>query len=343
MTRVRVLQAMAGARHGGAEAFFSRLVPALARAGLVQRVVIRRDNARAAELRAQGIETLELPFGGFFDFKTPAMFRRAIGDFAPDVVLTWMSRATESCPKGRFVHAARLGGYYDLKYYKDCDHLIANTVDIAGYLRRAGWPAERTHYLPNFVTAERAPPASRAALATPEGAPLLLALGRLHRDKAFDVLLEAMALMPDAHCWLAGEGPEQGALEAQASRLSLGARLRFLGWRHDVPALSAAADLLVCPSRIEPLGNVVIEAWAQGVPVVAAASDGPGALIKDGENGLLVAVEDAKGLAAATLRVLADPALAARLKAGGRLAYEADYTEAAVVARYLEFFEKVAA
>ena len=57
----------------------------------------------------------------------------------------------------------------------------------------------------------------------------------------------------------------------------------LLGWRGDVPALLAAADLLVCPSRHEPLGNVVIEAWAPRTPVVAARSQGPGALIEDGQ------------------------------------------------------------
>lgn len=348
MARARVLQAMAGARHGGAEAFFMRLVPALARAGLEQRVVIRRDQSRAAELRAQGIEPVELPFGGVFDLKTRAALRREIEAFAPRVVVTWMNRATQKCPdakrsKIRFVHVARLGGYYDLKYYENCDHLIGNTPDIVDYLRRAGWPEERSHYLPNFVDGMSLPAVPRASLATPGNVPLVLALGRLHPNKAFDVLLTALTQMPEAHCWLAGEGPERASLETQAARLGLLDRLRFLGWREDAAALYAAADLLVCPSRYEPLGNVVIEAWAHGVPVVATASAGPRALIEDGKNGLLAPVEDADALASAMRRILVDPSLAARLKEGGRASYEAGYTEAAVVARYIEFFEKAAA
>jgi glycosyltransferase involved in cell wall biosynthesis len=343
MARVRVLQAMAGAHHGGAEAFFTRLVPALRRAGLEQRIVIRRDAERTAELRAQSIDPVELPFGGPLDFRTSCGLRREIKAFAPDVVLTWMSRATRKCPKGRFVHAARLGGYYDLKYYKDCDHLVGNTRDIVEYLHRAGWPRERAHYLPNFVDDTPAPPAARASLDTPAEASLVLALGRLHRNKAFDVLVEALAQVPEAHCWLAGEGPERGALAAQAAQLGVGPRLHFLGWRADTPALYAAADLVVCPSRHEPLGNVVIEAWARGVPVVAAASDGPRALIRNDENGLLVPLEDATALARAMRRVLEDRALAARLAEGGLAAYRAEFTEQAVVAHYLEFFEKVAA
>lgn len=343
MGGVRVLQAMAGAHHGGAEAFFTRLALSLRRAGLDQRIVIRRDIDRAKALRDGGIEVVELPFGGMLDFGTKCALRREIKQFAPDVVLTWMNRATKKCPNGDFVHVARLGGYYDLKYYRQCDHLIGNTIDIVDYLRRNGWSAERTHYLPNFVDAKPSPPIARAQLKTPEAAPVILALGRLHPNKAFDVLLHALARLSEAHCWIAGEGPERAALEALAARLGLGARLHLLGWREDTAALLAAADVLVCPSRHEPLGNVVIEAWAHGVPVVACASAGPKALIENGVNGLLVPLEDARALAEAVRRVVDDKALAQHLAEGGRAAYAVEYTEAAVVARYIEFFEKVAA
>src|SRR5262249_27760205 len=163
--------------------------------------------------------------------------------------------------RGDFVHVARLGGYYNLKYYRDCDHLIGNTRDIVAYLVDHGWPSERAHYLPNLVAAERAPPVPRASLDTPLGVPLALALGRLHPNKGLDTLLTALAMVPDLHFWLAGEGALRAALEGQARSLGLAARVRFLGWRDDPAALLAAADLLVSSSRREPLGNVVIEAW----------------------------------------------------------------------------------
>jgi glycosyltransferase involved in cell wall biosynthesis len=338
---MRLLQAMAGAHHGGAETFFVRLAIALQQAGEEQRVLIRRDAERAALLRRSGVAVQELAFGGIFDRRTRGDFRRAISEFRPRLVLTWMSRATQACPRGDFVHVARLGGYYDLRYYRRCDHLIANTRDIATYLEREGWPAERTHYLPNFVASEKAPPLSRAALGTPEDAPLALALGRFHANKAFDVLLDAMAKLPRLHLWLAGEGELRAALERQAARLGLGDRLRFLGWRDDVAALLAAADLLVCPSRHEPLGNVIIEAWAAGVPVVAAASEGPSALVAEGNSGLLVPVDDAAALARAIERVATDKALRARLVDGGRAAHDAAFGEARVVALYRDFFQKV--
>ena len=339
---MRLLQAMAGAHHGGAEAFFVRLGLALHRAGQEQLLLIRDDAERAAALRRGGVEPLLLPFRGWLDLATRLGFRRAIARYRPRLVLTWMNRASALCPRGEFVHVARLGGYYDLKYYRRCDHLIANTRDIAAYLVARGWPGSRVHYLPNFVAAMPAAPLPRASLATPEDAPLALALGRLHPNKGFDTLLAALAEVPDLHLWLAGEGALRGALERQAHALGIARRVRFLGWREDGPALLAAADFLVCPSRHEPLGNVVIEAWAAGRPVVATASEGPRALIVDDETGLLVPVDDGAALGVALRRMAADATLRARLAEAGRAAYEADYAEARVVGLYRDFFAEVA-
>ena len=339
---MRVLQAMAGGEYGGAEAFFTRLVLALDRAGLEQRVVIRRHPRRAAILGAGGVDPVQLPFGNPLDVRTRLALRREIRRFRPAVVVTWMNRATRLCPRGDFVHVGRLGGYYDLKYYRRCDHLIANTEDIVEYLEKSGWPADRAHYLPNFASQERAQPVSRAELFTPPGSPVLLALGRLHENKAFDVLLRALAQAPDVYLWLAGEGPLLGELEALAQHLAVKPRVRFLGWREDTAALFAAADVFVCPSRREPLGNVVIESWVQGVPVIATDSLGPGTLIEHMETGVLTPVDDAAALAHAIRGVLGDEDLRSHLAGKGRAEYEARFTEAVGVQRYLDFFAKVA-
>jgi len=340
---MKVLQAMAGAEFGGAEAFFTRLVIALRHAGLHQRVLIRKNERRAALLRDHGVEPVEFRFGGPFDMGTRLGFRREIASFKPDIVLTWMNRASSMCPPadGRFVHVARLGGYYDLKYYRNCDHLIGNTQDIADYLSGKGWPEEKAHYLPNFVSAEKAAPVSREKFYTPKDAPLILALGRLHENKAFDVLLESLTRVPDAYLWLAGEGPKREELEVMAEKLGVKPRVRFLGWRDDTAALFAACDLFVCSSRHEPLGNVVVEAWAQSVPVVAADSLGPGVLIKNGKNGLLAPVDDAKMLASAINRIFGDEDLYHQVAQKGRETYEKKFTEDIVVDKYLKFFQSL--
>lgn len=342
---MRVLQSMAGAQHGGAEAFFVRLAVALHRVGLDQRVVIRREPTRAGQLMAAGIAPRQLRYGGKLDFLTPLLLAAEIRRYKPDIVLSWMSRAAAMAPKGgsRFCHVGRLGGYYDLKYYQTCDHLIGNTPDIVDYIVRSGWPANRASYLPNFVSAATAAPVSRRNLSTPNAAPVVLALGRYHRNKAFDVLLEAVRRLPDVYVWLIGDGPLAADLKEQAVVAGIAPRVRFLSWVADPAPYYAAADVVACPSRWEPLGNVVLEAWAQERPIVAAASAGPQQLIRDGENGLLVPLEDANALAGALHRTLNDSKTAAKLAAGGRASYEADYSEAKIVARYMDFFRTLTA
>ncbi|HWE71614.1 MAG TPA: glycosyltransferase [Stellaceae bacterium] len=337
----RVVQAMAGAPHGGAEAFFERLAIALHHAGETQQLVIRREPSRAARLRAAGLPVEELAFGRAFDFLSGRRFGAAVRKFEPRVVLTWMSRATTYCPRGDFVHAARLGGYYDLRYYKNCDHLIGNTRGLTQWMMKEGWPESRVHYLPNFAEIEPAPPVPRASLETPADAPLAIALGRLHPNKGFDTLLAAVAKVPGLYLWLAGEGPLRAALRRQATSLGVEDRVRFLGWRQDVGALLAAADMLVCSSRREPLGNTIIEAWAAKKPVVACAADGPAELIAHDETGLLVPLDDAARLADAMRALMQDKARARALADVGYAAFEAQFSEARVVARYREFFETV--
>lgn len=339
---MRILQAIAGAPHGGAERFFERLVPALSRAGVEQRVLIRKDERRAALLREAGLDVHQLRFGGKFDFLTPMAFARHAKEFKPDIVFTWMSRASAMAPKsGPFVRVARLGGYYDLKYYQGCNHLIGDTQSIVDYLTGEGWPEGKAVYLPNFVSDSPGQPIPRKELYIPETAPILLGLGRLHTNKAFDVLLKALVHVPDAYLLLAGIGPEQAALEALATKLGIKPRVRFLGWRDDVPRLFATANLFVHPARHEPLGNVVIEAWAQRVPVVATASQGPAVLIKDGVNGILTPIDQPDPLAAAIRQALYTPDLRQTMAAAGRAEYEANYTEAAVVSAYKRFFTSV--
>jgi glycosyltransferase involved in cell wall biosynthesis len=334
---MRIAQVMAGAPHGGAEAFYERLCLALHAGGDDILPVIRRDGERAARLRAGGLAPVELGFGGPFDVMTGVRLLRALTRFAPAVTVAWMNRAARFAPRGDWTLVGRLGGYYDLKYYRRCDHLVGNTRDIVGWIIAQGWPADRVHYLPNFAAdLEGATPAALP------GATRLLAMGRLHRNKGFDIALRALALLPGAHLSIAGEGPERGALETLARELGVADRVGFLGWRADIGALLAACDIFVCSSRHEPLGNIVLEAWSAGRPVVAARAQGPAELVTDGENGLLVPVEDAEALATAIAGLIADPERAARLARQGRAAYARDFTQAAVVARWRGFLVDVA-
>jgi glycosyltransferase involved in cell wall biosynthesis len=336
---MRIAQVMAGAPMGGAELFYERLTLALHAAGEEVLPVIRRDPGRAARLRAGGLAPVELRFGGLLDLLTGPRLRRLLRGFRPAVTLAWMNRAARFAPR-EGVLVGRLGGYYDLRYYRRCDHLVGNTAALARWIVEQGWPPARAHYLPNFSPDLLG--ATPASLAAPEGAPRLLAMGRLHRNKGFDTLLRALPALPGAWLFLAGEGPEGPALRQLAASLGVEGRVRFLGWRQDTGALLAAADIFVCPSRHEPLGNVVLEAFSARRPVVAAAAAGPAALIRDGANGLLVPVDEAAPLAAAQAGLIADPARAAALAAAGRAGFEAEHAQAPVLAQWRGFLARIA-
>jgi glycosyltransferase involved in cell wall biosynthesis len=336
---MRIAQVMAGAPTGGAELFFERLTIALAAAGDTVLPIHRRDAGRAARLSLAGLAPLQLAFGGPFDLSSRRRLRTALRRFEPQVAVAWMSRAASFTPRGDWVLLGRLGGYYDLRHYRHCDHLVGNTRGIVDWITRQGWPAARVHHLPNFSPDMAG--AAPAPLGLPDGVRIVLALGRLHPNKGFDVLIRALPALRGVHAVIAGDGPERAALRTLAAREGVGDRLHLPGWRSDTSALLAAADLLVCPSRHEPLGNVVIEAWSAGRPVVAAAADGPSELITPGKDGMLVARESADALADAIAGLLNDNVRARALADAGRLRYEAAHAEAPVVARWRHFLATV--
>ena len=241
-----------------------------------------------------------------------------------------MNRAARALRREGWVNAGRLGGYYDLKHYRRCDHLIGNTRGIVAWVRAQGWPAERVHHLPNFVP-------DLAGMLPAAGLPggnMVLALGRLHQNKAFDVLIRAMAVVPEARLVIAGDGPERAALGRLAVEERVAERVQFLGWRADTGALLAGCDVLAVPSRHEPLGNVVLEGFSAGRPVVAAAVAGPVELIDPDRTGLLVPPEDPARLGAALRTVLADRGLAAGLAANARELWAREHAEGPVLARW---------
>lgn len=162
------------------------------------------------------------------------------------------------------------------------------------------------------------PPALRpmpAATATRER--FVLGIGRLHRVKGFDVMLNAFtAIQREFPGWrmiLIGNGPEKSALSALATKLGLADRVEFMEPVRDIEEWMARAGLVVLPSRSEAFGNVALESMAMAAPVIATNCPGPASIIADGQNGRVVTVEDAAALAAAMRELLTDAGLRDRL------------------------------
>jgi glycosyltransferase involved in cell wall biosynthesis len=178
----------------------------------------------------------------------------------------------------------------------------------------------------------------RAEFAVPEDRPVVIVVSRLVRHKGHPELLAAMREV-NAELWVVGERLDSDhgeSLEPYFAASGLGGRLRRLGYREDVPALLAAADIFSLPSHFEGLPMSVIEAMLAGLPVVASDISGPREQVQNGRTGLLVPPRDVPALAAA-LRLLADDrALRRRLGQAGRERALARYDEARVVARTLD-------
>ncbi|WP_036726201.1 glycosyltransferase family 4 protein [Patulibacter minatonensis] len=167
--------------------------------------------------------------------------------------------------------------------------------------------------------------ALRAELA-PAGEALVLCAGRLVYEKGWQVALDAFDRVrrstapaaPPARMVVAGSGPHEAELHAQATRLGLDDAVTFLGWTDDatLPALYRAADVCLVPSLYEPFGLVALEAMRGGCACVAAATGGLREVVPDG-TGVRVPPDDVRALAAALRRLLDDDALRRRLVVAG--------------------------
>ena len=196
------------------------------------------------------------------------------------------------------------------------DAVLCVSADLAGRMRRAG---ARDVTLTAVPAPAAGPPSAEAARKARAdigacGRPVVLAAGRFARQKGFDTLLAAAVTLqrrdPAPLVVIAGDGPLAGQLAAQSR--AAGTDVRFLGQRDDVPALLAAADVVVVPSRWEGQPLIVQEALRAGRPLVASRVGGIPALT--GEAGaLLVPPDDPGRLAAAVAAVLDDPVLSGHL------------------------------
>lgn len=339
---IKVAQCLAGAEFGGAENFYTRLVCALAEEPSIEQHSFTRDNAyRVPELRAAGVPVSTFRFGSPLNILDHWRYRKALKAYNPDIVVTYMNRPSGLTPRGNYKLVCRLGHYYNLKYYRHADYWIGISHGICKHLIDGGMPADKVHYIPNFADETIVSGIDRSSFDTPADVPLLLAAGRLHTNKGFDILIRALKDIPDAVLWLAGDGPEKNQLIQLSEQMGVQHRIRFLGWRDDVAALMRTADIFICPSRHEGLGSIVMESWFNQCPIIATASQGPGELIDDGVTGLVTPVDDVASLAAAIRELIADPALAGKLTERAYVHYQEHFSRAVIRDAYSRFFHQI--
>lgn len=183
--------------------------------------------------------------------------------------------------------------------------------------------------------------------ASPDAARHVVVPARLVPIKDHATLLDALQHLPDAvlplEVHLLGDGPLRATLERRAARARHGVRVRFHGFRDDLPRVLPAADVVVLPSRNEGMPIALIEAMALGLPIVATAVGGVPDLIAAGAHGLLVPPHDPLSLAFALARVLTDLSLARELGAAARSRAEERYSLDRVVAEHRRLYEELVA
>jgi glycosyltransferase involved in cell wall biosynthesis len=341
MTARKILHMHFG-KEGGAERFFVNLVQGFAERGMDQRFIIRPGRIWRDEIASLGPVTenhyrrlsLSAPL---LTWRTHSMVRR----WKPDVIMAWMSRSSRLIPDYRpALKLTRLGDYpRHLRHFRHNDVIVANTPGIAEACRSLGWNRD-LRVISNFPREAAINAVPRSNLDTPEEAFVVASSGRFVGRKGFNTLLRAVARIPGAWLWLMGEGEERAELEALARELGIAERTRFTGWVTEPMDYVASASVFVMPSRHEPLGNVILEAWQAGTPVVSTRSEGPSWFVREGEDALLCEIDDVVGMAAAILRLMDDPELGARLAEAGKARIAAEFTREGILDAYEELFDK---
>lgn len=288
---------------------------------------------------------------------------RAIEDFRPDVVVVnqpfLLSRATWHAARERGIPLVGiismmpewfyynlptlrpLAGMIDLgvwrmmaSYYNECDHVVGVTVTARELLVRYGLRAASS-VISNGVPLGQFQPRPRdqqlaADLGVPDK-PTVLYAGRLDAEKCMSVWIRAIPLVReriDAHFVVGGEGNEREFLEALAAQLGVSRAVSFVGFQPDgrYPRLFSLGDVFAITSPAELQSVVTLEAAASGLPIVAARAGALPELVRDDENGRLVARDDPAALAAALVEILSDPERRHRLgKASRRIAEFHDF------------------
>jgi glycosyltransferase involved in cell wall biosynthesis len=224
-------------------------------------------------------------------------------------------------------------------------------------LQAAGYPRPRIQFLHDGVAVP--PPRSpkikaaaravlgeaHAALEAPHWAPLALYAGPLHAAQGLKHLVAAwgqiVARWPHARLWLAGDGPDRAALQAQIEAMNLGHRVALVGVFDTVDELLSAADLFVLPSLEGDECLALLEAMAAGLPIVAGDTPGNRDVLSDGREGLLVPAADAGALSAAIARLFQQRDLAAQLGAAARDRAAAEFSLAEMADAHVTLFERL--
>jgi glycosyltransferase involved in cell wall biosynthesis len=327
-----ILHAMLGKGLGGLEQVFLDYQPILeawaARRGGKCVGVVRKGGKVAAREAGRTPPLVVMPAFTDWDPLTLGAAKGVVRAAAPDLILSHGQR-----PARVFGKAAPAGAIQAVCLHKPVFdvapgvHYLAVGRHLARLAIERGAPEDHVWFIPNSV---KAPTARATPFARAEGQPVkIVAAGRLHSKKGFDVLIQAVGKLRawdfDVTCEIAGEGDERDDLEGLIRELDLDPCVKLTGWTDDVAGFLATGDLFAFPSHQEGFPLTLLEAMSVGLPVVATEIDGPDEILEEGVNGRLVPDDDPDRLAEALGELISDRETARRLGAAARELVLSDY------------------
>jgi len=230
------------------------------------------------------------------------------------------------------------------------DHYVAVSEQVKAHLQRSSGIAElKISTIYNGILVETGNQSDKTAYMSCAGLHaddrLVMTAGRLHRQKGFDCLIHAMAVVhaayPRVKLLILGEGEEENNLKKLARSLELIDTIQFMGLRPDVDRLLHCIDLFVLPSRWEGLPNAVLEAMAAGKPVVATEVGGIPELVVQGVTGVIVPPQDVQALAEAIKALLSDEPRALTMGAAGRERVQRHFSIDAMIAKTEALYQEL--
>lgn len=287
------------------------------------------------QIRVRGGTAQNILHGIVRQLRSVRALRRAIQESRPDLIISVMDIsniltlfAARGASAPVVIVEQTYPEYYPIGWawetlrrltYRRADMLVSTSKPMMEWLRRK--TKANACVIPNPI--DLPPPQSQPPQdCSPQdaGGRIIIGMGRLVPEKGFDLLLQAFSRIalryPDWSLKIVGEGVLRDALKAQCKELDIASRVEFLGWVQDPFSMLRAADLFVFSSRFEGFGNALCEAMACGLPVISFdCPSGPGEIIRQNVDGILVPPQDVNALSATMDRLMGDAQERARLAA----------------------------
>ncbi len=340
-TKLKILNIISGAKYGGAESFFERLAISFAKnQDIDQKILIRSNRERLNKLKKVTNEVEQLIFFNSLNPFCSYKIQQSIKEFDPHIVLTWMNRASNLLPRKKInneITVGRLGGYYKIKNYTKCDFLITNTQDLKKFVISEGWDRKKVEFIPNFVLSSQ----SLKTRVDSKNRKTILCMGRFHENKAIDILIKSMPFLPSFKLIIVGNGLLENSYRLLINKLNLSNRVEIHKWSNHISNFLTNASMLICPSRHEPFGNIVIDGWAHKIPVVVSNVGGPGLIVKHGFNGLKFQKDNIFDLVNKIKMLNSDECLKKKVTTNGFKLFKSEYSEKVIVKKYISFFNKI--